>query len=293
MSEAHFQGNEADISVLEEAPLPGAVLRAAREAKGLTPDAVAHVTRFSVRQIEALERDDYASLPGITIVRGFVRSYAKFLKLDAAPLLAALEPAAPMVFADVHLPGHVGNVERPTFLQRITFKRMAVALVACLLLAGFWYIIRPGDQPIHSFLQTPLATPEVAVAPAPGHPPAPAPPLVAALPPEASVASADAAGAAVGSTVVPTAPAATIAAAAPAQGLRLEFVARSWIEVRDATQQVVFSGEYPAGAHQSVAGKPPFQLWIGKASGVRVFFGERNVDLQPYTRADVARLTVE
>ncbi|MFZ2629189.1 MAG: helix-turn-helix transcriptional regulator, partial [Rugosibacter sp.] len=77
MSEAHFQGNEADISVLEEAPcLPGAVLRAAREAKGLTPDAVAHVTRFSVRQIEALERDDYASLPGITVVRGFVRGYA-------------------------------------------------------------------------------------------------------------------------------------------------------------------------------------------------------------------------
>lgn len=104
------------------------------------------------------------------------------------------------------------------------------------------------------------------------------------------MAPADAAGAAVGSAVAPTAP---VAAAAPAQGLRLEFVARSWIEVRDAAQQVVFSGEYPAGTHQSVAGKPPFQLWIGKASGVRVFFGERSVDLQPYTRADVARLTVE
>jgi cytoskeleton protein RodZ len=286
VSEAHFQGNEADISVFEEAPcLPGAVLRAAREAKGLTPDAVAHVTRFSVRQIEALERDDYASLPGITAVRGFVRSYAKFLKMDPAPLLAALEPAAPMVVADIRLPGYVGNVAQPTFLQRITFKRMAIVLAACLLLlAGFWYIIRPGGQLIHGFLRTPPATPEVAVAPEP------VPPLVAALPPEASVAPADTAGTPVGSAVAPTAP---VAAAAPAQGLRLEFVARSWIEVRDAAQQVVFSGEYPAGTHQSVEGKAPFQLWIGKASGVRVFFGERSVDLQPYTRADVARLAVE
>ena len=198
MSEAHFPENEADTSVLEETPcLPGRVLRAAREAKGLTPDAVAHVTRFSVRQIEALERDDYASLPGITAVRGFVRSYAKFLKLDAAPLLAALEPAAPMVFADIRPPGYVGNVEQPTFLQRITFKRMTIALVACLLLlAALWYIIRPGSESIHGFLQTPLATSGVAVAPpaAPGHLPVTVPPPVAAFPPEASVAPANAVG---------------------------------------------------------------------------------------------------
>jgi cytoskeleton protein RodZ len=293
VSEAHFQENEADTSVLEETScLPGRVLRAAREAKGLTPDAVAQITRFSVRQIEALERDDYASLPGITAVRGFVRSYAKFLKLDAAPLLAALEPAAPMVVADIRPPGYVGNVAQSTFLQRITFKRVTIALVACLLLlAALWYIIRPGSESIHGFLQMPLATSDVAVAP----PAAPAvPPLSAAFPPEASVAPANsteaAAGSAVGLAIAPTAP---VAAAAPPQDLRLEFTDLSWVEIRDATQQVVFSGEYPAGTHQRVAGKPPFHLWIGKASGVQVFFGERSVDLQPYARADVARLTVE
>jgi len=53
------------------------------------------------------------------------------------------------------------------------------------------------------------------------------------------------------------------------------------------------SGEYPAGTRQNVVGKPPFQVWIGKAAGVRVFMGERNIDLQPFTRAEVARLTVE
>jgi cytoskeleton protein RodZ len=297
VSEAHFPENEADASVLEETTcLPGRVLRAAREAKGLTPDAVAQITRFSVRQIEALERDDYASLPGITAVRGFVRSYAKFLKMDPAPLLAALEPAAPMVVADIRLPGYVGNVEQPTFLRRITSKRMTIALVACLLLlAALWYIIRPGSESIHGFLQMPLATLGVAVAPpaAPETLPVTVPPS-AAFSPEASVAPANsteaAAGSAVGLVIAPTAP---VAAAAPPQDLRLEFTDLSWIEIRDATQQVVFSGEYPAGTHQRVAGKSPFQLWIGKASGVQVFFGERSVDLQPYTRADVARLTVE
>jgi len=55
----------------------------------------------------------------------------------------------------------------------------------------------------------------------------------------------------------------------------------------------VFVGEYPAGTRQNVDGKAPFQLWVGRASGVRVFMGDRSVDLKPYTREDVARLSVE
>jgi hypothetical protein len=72
-------------------------------------------------------------------------------------------------------------------------------------------------------------------------------------------------------------------------GNSVEFDDRSWIEVRDATQKIVLVGEYAAGTRHSVDGKAPFQLWIGRASGVRVYMGERSIDLKPHTREEVAR----
>jgi cytoskeleton protein RodZ len=49
--------------------------------------------RISPRQVQALEADRYADLPGAVFVRGFIRNYARVLKLDPIPLLHALEPA--------------------------------------------------------------------------------------------------------------------------------------------------------------------------------------------------------
>jgi len=283
VNEAPVPENEAGAEVvLEEPRLPGATLRAAREAKGLLPEAVAQITRFSVRQIEALERDDYASLPGITAVRGFVRGYAKFLKLDAEPLLAALDLAAPMSVADVRAPTKVGEAEQPRLLQRVTLRRAAIAMAGLvLLLSGFWYIIRPGSEALPSRPQAVQLSLEAAVeSVASPSLPVMAPPSVAtAIAPPAPIEG------------VSGSP--SVVATTSAQGLRLEFAELSWIEIRDATQKVIFSGEYPAGTRQNVEGKAPFQLWIGKASGVKVFSGERSIDLKPYTREDVARLTVE
>jgi hypothetical protein len=81
--------------------------------------------------------------------------------------------------------------------------------------------------------------------------------------------------------------------AIPVAGLRIEFDDRSWIEIRDATQKVVLVGEYAAGTRHNVDGKAPFQLWIGRASGVRVYMGERAIDLKPHTREEVARFTLD
>lgn len=78
-------------------PLPvkvGAVLREARERMGLSVDEVVNRIKLAPRQVEALEADDYAQLPEPAFVRGFVRSYARLVQLDPAPLLAAL-PHAP------------------------------------------------------------------------------------------------------------------------------------------------------------------------------------------------------
>lgn len=62
-------------------------LVALREARGWSIEQVATQLNLAPRQIRALECDNYAILPSIAIVRGFIRAYAKLLKVDAVPLL--------------------------------------------------------------------------------------------------------------------------------------------------------------------------------------------------------------
>lgn len=68
----------------------GAQLAALREARGWTTAQIASQLNLANRQIQALESDNYAALPGMVIVRGFIRAYAKVLQTDPAPILAAI-----------------------------------------------------------------------------------------------------------------------------------------------------------------------------------------------------------
>jgi cytoskeleton protein RodZ len=72
---------------------PGARLRAARQAAGLSLDQVAQQLKLAPRQVKALEDEDFAQLPGRTFARGFVRNYARLLNLDGDALLALLPVA--------------------------------------------------------------------------------------------------------------------------------------------------------------------------------------------------------
>ena len=268
----------SDATQPAESITPGSVLRRTREARGQSIADVVQVIRFSAHQIAALERDDYASLPGATSVRGLVRNYAKFLKLDATPLLAQLEPAVPVPEADVRPPSNMGEAEQSSIAQRVPRSVVVIGVVLVLLaLAGYGYLKLDEDGSLGRQLRgaenSPAIVPPVSVAASSGVPVlAPAPTVVAESVP---VAIGEASG------VLPFA------------GLRVEFDDRSWIEVRDAAQKIVFVGEYPAGTRQNVEGKPPFQIWIGKASGVRLFMGERSIDLKPHIREEVARFTLE
>jgi cytoskeleton protein RodZ len=85
---------------------PGAQLMHQRRAQGLSLGDIARQLKLSVRQVEALERDDYRAFAGMVFVRGFLRNYAKLLQVDPEPLLAMtaseavpappVQPAAPL-----------------------------------------------------------------------------------------------------------------------------------------------------------------------------------------------------
>jgi cytoskeleton protein RodZ len=69
---------------------PGQVLAAQREAMGWTVEQVADQLKLAVRQVVALEAGDYAALPSPAVTRGFVRAYAKLVRVDPAPLVAQI-----------------------------------------------------------------------------------------------------------------------------------------------------------------------------------------------------------
>ena len=67
----------------------------------------------------------------------------------------------------------------------------------------------------------------------------------------------------------------------------------SWVEIRQSNGKILLSQLNPAGSRQSVEGMPPFEVVIGNAANVRLKYNETPVDLRPYFKVDVARLTLE
>lgn len=65
----------------------GALLKNKREAKGLTREELAIVTRLRVHFIEALENEDWDNLPSRVFVKGFIRSYAQAVDVDVNDIL--------------------------------------------------------------------------------------------------------------------------------------------------------------------------------------------------------------
>ena len=60
----------------------GEFFQRARERQSLSLDQIAAQTRIQERHLQALEEEDFASLPAKVFTKGFVRSYARSLGLD-------------------------------------------------------------------------------------------------------------------------------------------------------------------------------------------------------------------
>ena len=91
-------GDAVETIVIEDFPLEpaedpviGPEFAAARTRLGLTVDALADRTRIRPHVIESIEVDDFAPCGGDFYARGHVRTLARVLGVDAAPLLAAYD----------------------------------------------------------------------------------------------------------------------------------------------------------------------------------------------------------
>lgn len=270
-------------------PSLGLLLRKAREARGLSIDDVVHALKFSARQIEAVEADRMDVMPGSVFLRGLVRSYARFLKLDPEELVGLLGTEAQVREPDIRAPENMGSAAPKSVLNQIS---PLVAISVLLLIAAAamigWHIYGGGlpqmpksDDSPKAIIEELKPVPAASAAPHAVAPAAPAPavaaPAVAAMPAPAAEARP-----------------APVPVAVPSDQRRLafDFHGDSWIEVKDASGLVILTGLYSGGTH-AVVGRPPFEVVIGNAASVTLTDNGHPVDLRPSTRAEVARLTLE
>ncbi len=65
----------------------GKYLQDARVARGIDLREAAQQTRISPRYLKALEAEDFSQLPGEVFVKGFLKSYGKFLQLPESEIM--------------------------------------------------------------------------------------------------------------------------------------------------------------------------------------------------------------
>lgn len=264
----------------------GAMLRETRESMGLTVEDVVNRLKFAPRQIRALEESSFDQLPEGAFLRGLVRSYARLLQLDEAPLLAALPDAGPQESepavrqsVDVPFPG-VYSARKSNIIWLVAALLVTLALGLFTWLHGRESIVTNAGMATRT-VPLPPVSPASAV---PAEPPVPAAPVAVTAEPQPVQPAA---------APVDTRPKVKLHVSSGTGPVRMVFDADSWVEVRDRDGNVLMSQINPAGSEQNVDGDPPFALTIGHASGVKLYYKGKQVDLAPDTSAEVAHVTLE
>lgn len=265
----------------------GAVLRETREQLGLSVADVESRLKFTSRQIEALEADNFNLLPETSFVRLFVRSYANLLQLDPEPLLASLliapvQPSLHTASIAIAVPFPNAYVSRGL---KIIWLATGLVVVAIILI----FVLLNRGQSI-----TPLARVETVRLPAAVMSTSPASVEIAVPLPDALIVSPEV-------PVLPVeVPAATKAiqitsnnASQQSGTIRLTFDAESWVKVTDSDGRVLLSKLNSRGSEQNLKGKPPYSMIIGDVSGVHLYYQEKLVEFAPSYPGGVARFTLK
>jgi len=298
----------------------GEALRVAREAAGLSLNEVADRLKLSLRQLDAIERDDFEALPGPTFVRGFVRNYARFLEIDSGPLMEALDGHFPSAARDVaNLSREESSTASPEAGddERNSNKWMVLSLVGIVAGAAIVWVfghnnetqpdVTPviGQQTASDMALAASAPPVLASAPvaqkAASSVIASAPVAVdaSAAAAKALAAKAAAAKAAAAKAAAVKAAAAKAASAATsvvpgAQGkISISVSESAWVAVVDAQGNKLVYSTIEPGSAREVSGVPPFKVRVGNAAKVSMSYNGQAVNLNDHTRGTTATLELK
>jgi len=294
----------SDLPDSNAAPAPrpttaGGLLRQARQAQGLHIAALAAAIKVVPRKLELLESDQFDQLPDATFTRALAHTVCRTLKVDAAPILALLPPLSGYRIEQVGEGLNTPFRERPGQLVPKEWASVAspvlwiAGLIVALTIAVY---AMPADW-LH------FATSSTATRPRPGAA-VTAPTTVgsttttttAAVPVPASAAPVVAETASVVAPAAVETTAATpdaVTQAAASGVLQFRTSAPSWVEVTDARGQALISRVIEPGENVGLDGVMPMKIKIGNAKVTQVVFKGQALELDTYTRENVARFELK
>lgn len=262
-------GQESEVQAAQPAgPGPGAKLALAREKQGKTREQVAAVLNIQMSKIVALENDQYDQVFSPVFTRGYLRSYAKLLGLDAETLVREYESdyrvnepittiSEPL---NVAISGHSTN-----WPLRVALALLLLAVLAIVL----WYFNRPSA----------VAEPDLPSAAAHSASEQSSLPPTVAVDPEGDSAQPDADTSADASAL--TAKASATTDKPLLDQLTLSFSQECWLEVLDANGDLLTADLQRKGARVNLQGQAPFNVKLGSAEGVSILLNGRAAEIPP------------
>ncbi|GGY25982.1 helix-turn-helix domain-containing protein [Streptomyces djakartensis] len=264
--ERPFEDERVEDDREQARPAIGRALQQARIAAGLTVDDISSATRVRANIVHAIEADDFTACGGDVYARGHIRTLAKAVRLDPAPLLAqygdehggrpAPTPAAPLFEAERIRPERRG----PNWTAA-----MVAAIVAVIGFVGFT-MFQGGDSGGNETNVAEGSTPTA------GDSPTPKSKKPAAPEPE---------------------PSDSAIAAAPQDKVTVRVSAadgRSWISAKDHSGRLLFDGVLKQGDSKTFQDSSKVHLVLGDAGAIDLFVNGKKIedDFQP---GSVERLT--
>jgi cytoskeleton protein RodZ len=136
----------------------GQLLREARERKGVSLEEVEATTKIRQKYLIALEEGDYEKLPPGVYVRGFLRSLAAYLDLEAQELIAFYSQEVPREA----IPSPTTFLSQPLTRSPLVTPDLLVGIVLFLAIGvlGAW-VFRQYILPLAQVTPTPTPTAEI------------------------------------------------------------------------------------------------------------------------------------
>lgn len=276
-----------DTLVTDTPPALSRLLREARRQRELSLEEIAGHIKFSTRQLAALEAGNWDVFSSRVFLQGAVKTYGRYLGVQEDALLNALEMILPPIEErEIALPyksarfiptGAPKNRRSWIVLLVLVGLVIAIAVFFPRVLQQFRaqsgvVLSMPDGEPVVSHLAVDaLAVVEQGTS---------APEISSAEITHTELVSTDMPASTTG--VQPAA----------SRNFELKTSAPAWIEVRDASGKIIVREQFAANTSRVVSGTPPFKLKLGNAAHVSLSFAGQAVDLLPFTKASVAKLTL-
>ncbi|OSI13951.1 helix-turn-helix domain-containing protein [Neisseria dentiae] len=267
----------------------GLKLRQAREQKGYSIGEVAERLKLSARQIEGLESGNYEGMPELVFVRGFLRTYGRFLDLDDNEVAAFLDRIMPQNRNNLYAVDRSGSQAlnyQQTEVKK-SFPTWILGVLTAVVIGGGIYVWQSKSNQEYAKQSDNMERPEpagsaagnlqadnisvVAMGSDAAASAVPAASAPAAVPAQA-MASEPVVAASAASGVVPVA----------ADELAVKVLYRSNLVIKDKNGAFVINRIVPAGSEHRFRGGAPYEVWIGYSLGATANYGGREINVRQH-----------